>query len=479
MPNNTLRRFDDDAISNIFSVLKANLGKKTDAIKLSYDPNPVNEYSYFVVNTTGGATATNTINAEKIADTLNDLYALVKVNGALTLSNNAYSGTGNAVAASDLATIFNSLLTAIGNKQDTLTFDNVPTNGSDNPVKSDGIFDKLAEKFDLNKIDNSALDATGATAAIGYIETMLDDEEAAADRSAAATALDTMLTNDEDSTSQYYGKAFIDVSTGKTGYLPDVEQLAAAYNMMGNVITKIGLFLYGAITYVESTETTPTPDSGNLITSGGVYTALSGKVDTSRITTSITSGSTDIPTSGAVASAIAGLSGITFYKCTSGQYSGNSQTFDGDDGTTTSGTVTGTTVYSFTLTEAPKKINFISLNGQQIQYTYSGSSTHIISITLPSSPALTSTDIIIVDYIPYPIIATPETNKIYLVPNDGTGTSNIYNEYIYIDSAWELIGSTESDFSQYVKYEDLEVITVEELTSLFTAATAANVQSGS
>lgn len=43
--------------------------------------------------------------------------------------------------------------TALESKQDTLTFDNVPTNGSSNPVKSDGIYDALAGKSGLKTID--------------------------------------------------------------------------------------------------------------------------------------------------------------------------------------------------------------------------------------------------------------------------------------------------------------------------------------
>lgn len=50
---------------------------------------------------------------------------------------------------------------ALADKQDTLTFDNVPTDGSNNPVKSDGIYDALATK--QNASGNSALDTTDKT----------------------------------------------------------------------------------------------------------------------------------------------------------------------------------------------------------------------------------------------------------------------------------------------------------------------------
>lgn len=43
---------------------------------------------------------------------------------------------------------------------------------------------------------------------------------------------------------------------------------------------------------------------------------------------------------------------------------------------------------------------------------------------------------------------TGESNKIYFVPKDGT-TGDIYNEYIWINNAWELIGSTQVDLTGY------------------------------
>ena len=44
---------------------------------------------------------------------------------------------------------------ALANKQDTLTFDNAPTEDSANPVKSGGVFDALAEKQDTLTFDNT------------------------------------------------------------------------------------------------------------------------------------------------------------------------------------------------------------------------------------------------------------------------------------------------------------------------------------
>ena len=42
-----------------------------------------------------------------------------------------------------------------------------------------------------------------------------------------------------------------------------------------------------------------------------------------------------------------------------------------------------------------------------------------------------------------------DTNTIYMVPKATPQTNNIYDEYMYINSAWELIGTTEVDLSNY------------------------------
>lgn len=62
------------------------------------------------------------------------------------------NASGGAGTASDLAHLqgqISEILTILDGKQDTLTFDNVPVNGSQNPVKSDGIFDELAKKLNV------------------------------------------------------------------------------------------------------------------------------------------------------------------------------------------------------------------------------------------------------------------------------------------------------------------------------------------
>lgn len=52
---------------------------------------------------------------------------------------------------------------------------------------------------------------------------------------------------------------------------------------------------------------------------------------------------------------------------------------------------------------------------------------------------------------------TGRTDTIYLVPNSGS-SGNIYDEYIYINSNWELIGSTEVDLSNYYTKSEVDAL---------------------
>ena len=60
-----------------------------------------------------------------------------------------------------------------------------------------------------------------------------------------------------------------------------------------------------------------------------------------------------------------------------------------------------------------------------------------------------------------------EENTLYLKGVDGAG-SNLYEEYMYINDKWELIGSTETevDLSGYVKSADIQFATTEEIELL-------------
>ena len=63
---------------------------------------------------------------------------------------------------------------------------------------------------------------------------------------------------------------------------------------------------------------------------------------------------------------------------------------------------------------------------------------------------------------------TGEPGTIYLVSNSGSGT-NIYNEYIYTNNAWEKIGSTDVDLTQYWSKAELTAITTAQIDTIIGA----------
>lgn len=101
---------------------------------------------------------------------------------------------------------------------------------------------------------------------------------------------------------------------------------------------------------------------------------------------------------------------------------------DGKDGTD------GVSVTSVTQTgvQGGTLVTITLSDGQSTSFTvYNGINTNFqIVQTLPTSDISTST--------------------IYLVPADDPGEQNVYDEYIYVNGAWEHIGSTSVDLSDYV-----------------------------
>ncbi len=65
--------------------------------------------------------------------------------------------------------------------------------------------------------------------------------------------------------------------------------------------------------------------------------------------------------------------------------------------------------------------------------------------------AITTLNIEVVQSLPTQDIST---NTIYFVPKNPAETDNIYDEYIYVNNSWELIGTTEVDLTHYVQDTD-------------------------
>ena len=74
------------------------------------------------------------------------------------------------------ATVSN-LSIAVAGKQDALTFDDIPTDGSDNPVKSNGIYDALATKQNTLTFDNSPTQDSSNPVKSGGVYTALSGKQ--------------------------------------------------------------------------------------------------------------------------------------------------------------------------------------------------------------------------------------------------------------------------------------------------------------
>lgn len=86
-----------------------------------------------------------------------DGYAAGKQN-VLTFDNTPTNGSSNPVTS-------DGIYAALGTKQDTITVDAVPTSGSANPVQSGGVYNALADKVDVDDADDAEVTATGSTTA--------------------------------------------------------------------------------------------------------------------------------------------------------------------------------------------------------------------------------------------------------------------------------------------------------------------------
>lgn len=69
--------------------------------------------------------------------------------------------------------------------------------------------------------------------------------------------------------------------------------------------------------------------------------------------------------------------------------------------------------------------------------------------------AITTMDIRVVQELPTEDIST---TTIYLVPSASAGTRNVYDEYIYVNQNWEMIGTTAVDLSDYYTKSEVNAL---------------------
>ena len=122
------------------------------------------------------------------------------------------------------------------------------------------------------------------------------------------------------------------------------------------------------------------------------------------------------------------------------------------------------------------KVNGIALNidsskAVNVDLTAYAKSADVTKEIASAVSGVTQIDYSVVESLP----STGKKGIIYLVANSGTG-SNIYDEYIYINSKFEKLGSREMDLSSYAKKTDIPT-KVSSLTNDSGYQTAAQVTS--
>jgi len=49
-----------------------------------------------------------------------------------------------------------------------------------------------------------------------------------------------------------------------------------------------------------------------------------------------------------------------------------------------------------------------------------------------------------------PTIVNPDSSTFYLVPTESGTSSDLFTEWVYVNGAWEMFGSTSVDLSRYL-----------------------------
>lgn len=102
-----------------------------------------------------------------------------------------------------------------------------------------------------------------------------------------------------------------------------------------------------------------------------------------------------------------------------------------------------------------------TISSNQIDDTQNSSTKTWSSSKIASEIADAGFDVQIVQSLPQ----RGENHTIYFVPASDTGETNYYDEFMWVDGAWEKIGSTEIDLSNY--YTRDEAATTAEINALF------------
>lgn len=115
-----------------------------------------------------------------------------------------------------------------------------------------------------------------------------------------------------------------------------------------------------------------------------------------------------------------------------------------------------------TLSAFTNDTGFITNSVNNLTNYYLKSETYTKSEVNTLIGQISTISILVVQALPQ----TGETNIIYLVPKSASETSNAYDEYIYVSGAWELIGDTTVDLSNYYTKSEVDALIPDELADL-------------
>ena len=217
---------------------------------------------------------------------------------------NVISASGGGGGTSDYSDLTNkpqiNSVTLSGNKsladlgaQEQLTFDNAPTENSDNPVKSGGIYSALAGKQATLTFDNAPTASSTNPVTSDGIKTALDAKQ-------DTLTIDSTLSDlSENPVQNKVIKAALD---GKQATLTFDN---APTESSDNPVKSGGV--YSALAGKQATLTfdnVPTENSDNPVKSGGVYSALAGKQATLTFDNVPTASSTNPVTSDGIKTAL-------------------------------------------------------------------------------------------------------------------------------------------------------------------------------
>ena len=247
--------------------------------------------------------------------TSNGIYnALQGVTPTINIDPTPTEGSPNAVSSNGVYSAIEDLATtteeALDGKQATLTFDVLPTQNSLNPVTSGGVWAAIAQVDPSGTIDPEPTQGSTAAVSSGGTWTAINslDSELSAEIATKQNALTFDNTPTLNSGNPVTSDGIYRALTQKQAVLTFDS---APVENSTNPVTSGGVW-----TAIQNggggggtIDPTPTQNSTNAVQSGGVWTALQGKQDSLTFDNTPTQNSTNPVTSGGVWSAIQGGGG--------------------------------------------------------------------------------------------------------------------------------------------------------------------------